>query len=623
MVLENFLIDADILWDRVGKKLKENSEARAGRKMRVKVINSGIVEDLTGYTLNLGWHSSIDETKFGLDAFEPVDITEGIFEIEYTSGMLSNYGRLVGTLQLVPTTGQPIESNNFNIMVKKSAIDPEAIQSETSFTALAEALVTVNSWNDRIDVVEQDFIDRANNLDATYPTRLVSLEEQLAQNDNEIRTKTYTSTTRPARVPTVTIMFDDGLEEDYTVLKSIADTLGIPVSIAYITGEDNGANKSALTNAQALELQASGWEIMSHTVSSSNLPAHDDAELERQFTKSKQYLIDNGFAVDSIVYPVGLSDARVRAMTRKHYRAGYGTEQGINVVPLRTQNLYRVSVQDYDLANLKSRVDNIGNGWIVFYAHSGIGTFPPETQQKLIDLVNYIKGKGIAIKTGTKALNYFENTFEIENEGTGESFKVGADGKLYSPEMNALNHVYLAPTGITNDTPITAFKPRSVTTVSFTGGSGSGIPIGNGAGTLITYRVNDDDVLNLQVFKPYIGGKSYERRWLAGNVWGAWDAYVNQIYVDSHDQFIFESMNIFTAASPLTAFAAEKVTFFTVNNANAVGFPNDTGGTCKVVRTQDTPWSYQEYRIINTWDKYIRYPLTESTWSAWKKLAAV
>lgn len=180
MVLENFLIDADILWDRVGKKLKENSEARAGRKMRVKVINSGIVEDLTGYTLNLGWHSSIDETKFGLDAFEPVDITEGIFEIEYTSGMLSNYGRLVGTLQLVPTTGQPIESNNFNIMVKKSAIDPEAIQSETSFTALAEALVTVNSWNDRIDVVEQDFIDRANNLDATYPTRLVSLEEQLA-----------------------------------------------------------------------------------------------------------------------------------------------------------------------------------------------------------------------------------------------------------------------------------------------------------------------------------------------------------------------------------------------------------------------------------------------------------
>lgn len=181
MTLENFLIDIDVLWDRVGKGLYEKPDARAGRKMRVQVINDGIVEDLTGYTLNLGWVSTKDATKFGLDVFEVVDITEGIFEIPYTSGMLSNLGYLTGTLQLVPPVGNTIESNNFVITVVKSGIDAEAIQSETSFTALATALVEVNGWNDRIDVVEADFIARANNLDTIYPTRLVSLEQQLAQ----------------------------------------------------------------------------------------------------------------------------------------------------------------------------------------------------------------------------------------------------------------------------------------------------------------------------------------------------------------------------------------------------------------------------------------------------------
>lgn len=163
MVLENFLIDVDILWDRVGKGLYTNPEARAGRKMRVQVINDGIVEDLTGYALNLGWTSVKDATKFGLDAFEVVDITEGLFEIPYTSGMLSNYGYLTGTLQIVPPAGNLIESNNFDITVRKSGIDASAIQSSTSFTALAEALIKVN------------------NLESTYAPDLNAVKQQLEQ----------------------------------------------------------------------------------------------------------------------------------------------------------------------------------------------------------------------------------------------------------------------------------------------------------------------------------------------------------------------------------------------------------------------------------------------------------
>ncbi len=191
MVLENFLIDADILWDRAGKELYEKPEARAGRKMRVRVTNRGVVEDLIGYTLNLGWKSTVDETKFGLDAFTAVDITKGVFELAYTAGMLTNTGTLKAALQIVPTVGEPIESNNFVITVVKSAIDAEAIQSETSFTALAMALVDVNAWNATIsgkvidweadmEATKQTYITTMNDVEATYPQELISLGSQLA-----------------------------------------------------------------------------------------------------------------------------------------------------------------------------------------------------------------------------------------------------------------------------------------------------------------------------------------------------------------------------------------------------------------------------------------------------------
>ena len=199
MVLENFLIDADILWDRAGKELYEKPEARTGRIMRVQVTNRGVVEDLTGYTLNLGWKSMVDETKFGLDAFEAVGITKGIFELEYTSGMLTNIGTLKATLQLVPVAGNTVESDNFVITVTKSAIDAEAIQSETSFTALAMALVDVNAWNATIsgkvidweadmEATKQTYITTMNDVEATYPQELISLGSQLADVAEQLST---------------------------------------------------------------------------------------------------------------------------------------------------------------------------------------------------------------------------------------------------------------------------------------------------------------------------------------------------------------------------------------------------------------------------------------------------
>lgn len=250
MVLEQFIIDADIIWDQVGKTFFENPEAKPGRIMRVQVVNAGIIEDLTGYTLNLGWTSVRDPSKFGLDAFDDVDIIKGIFEIEYTSGMLTNVGPLNASLQLVPPReGRPIESNNFKLTVKNSAINPEAIQGETSFKALENALVEVNGWNTRIDVVEQEFKDRADALDGAYPVRLTAAEQSVAAVEAQVdllnRGLGETMPTMAALLST----YPTGDTRDHIVAGNIAevDTLtvtAIPTAAGNITITLNGVAKT-------------------------------------------------------------------------------------------------------------------------------------------------------------------------------------------------------------------------------------------------------------------------------------------------------------------------------------------------------------------------------------------
>lgn len=149
-----------------------------GRKLVVQITNGGLIETQVGITVNFGWrHESVNNT--GLDPFDVVDASQGIFEINYPKEML-NPGRVTAVIQIID--GEIItETKNFVVQVEKSPIDETSIVSSNSFTVLQEALIKVNGWNARIDVVEQEFKDRADALDGAYPVRLNLVEEQLVQ----------------------------------------------------------------------------------------------------------------------------------------------------------------------------------------------------------------------------------------------------------------------------------------------------------------------------------------------------------------------------------------------------------------------------------------------------------
>ena len=153
-----------LIWDKAKTTFYEPVQANSGdsngRKLVVKILNNGVEEDLTGSTLSLSWQTRKGDFD-GLDVFTPIDITKGEFEIYYTTGMLSNFGKLSASLVLTDAGGV-IESLPFVITVHKSNVDSEAVQSDNSFTALTQALVDVN------------------NLEATYAPRLTNVESHLA-----------------------------------------------------------------------------------------------------------------------------------------------------------------------------------------------------------------------------------------------------------------------------------------------------------------------------------------------------------------------------------------------------------------------------------------------------------
>ena len=202
MVLENFIVDAPIVWDRVGKKIFENPHVKQGRKMRVQITNAGMVEDLSGYTLALGWKHTVSGVD-GLDVFEDSsEANVGIFEMAYTENLMTNLGNLKASLVLTSVEDMVVvESNDFYVKVDDSPFGADAEQGVGSYTRLAEILLNeesriaaevarvsaeetrVTDFNALVDseIIAQNVATKLQAKEAEYLPRLVSTEQQLAE----------------------------------------------------------------------------------------------------------------------------------------------------------------------------------------------------------------------------------------------------------------------------------------------------------------------------------------------------------------------------------------------------------------------------------------------------------
>ena len=130
-----------------------------GRGLLVTLTENGLMKDTTGIALNLKWeHTSVGNQ--GLDNFEAVDLSKGLYKITYPTEML-NRGKVRAFIQIIDS-GKLAGTRNIEITVDRGVGDDTAIASSDSFTALAQALIDVN------------------NLESTYAPELLSVKQQLA-----------------------------------------------------------------------------------------------------------------------------------------------------------------------------------------------------------------------------------------------------------------------------------------------------------------------------------------------------------------------------------------------------------------------------------------------------------
>ena len=470
-----------------------------------------------------------------------------------------------------------------------------------------------------------------------------------------LNNKMYSRAVHPVR-NIVSFYLDDAPLTDYTKIKPIAEAKGVPFTVGVIADAipaDPNTPTTQMSLNQLLELQNNlGWDMHSHCLTNVDLSTMTRDQQEIQLRDSKRKLIDMGLKAESILYPQGYYNADTMELARKYYRAGfssnlYGWVE--NKCPIRTFDIGRIILEGdtYPINDIKSWIDKMNNQWYVFYCHSESMTEADFT--KLEQLIDYVKTKSsIEIMTCSKALDVFENRLDIgdigewrNNQGLqttqkNQYFKIGADGTLESNP--ALVSIFGGRySGITNATPITNFKQDKITTTSFNATEKSGIPFpveyedgkgmlvttpADGVGTLVTYRLHEDDALSFQEFYDLNHTLSARRTWKTGtNTWGDWVKFSSDDILEANILPRDKSSTTIKSTTPITHFPQDRVHYATFLQGSGAGMPSDNSiGTLITHRLgEGDNLSYQTWKGYNSHQIYTRHWIggAVNNWSDW------
>lgn len=201
-----------------------------GRGLKVTLTENGVVKNTTGIDLNLKWeHTSIADLQ-GLEPFEAVDLTKGIYKLKYPTNMLQK-GTVKAFIQIIDNGGLA-GSRNIKITVDSTVGDDTAIESSNEFAALVTALVKTNHMENLLNeaianVTVDSEVITARNSTAKGKTFTV-LDERI----EEIEDDTYFPATNALVSP------DFEAATGWTADKA---TLAVANNVASVTGNGTDA----------------------------------------------------------------------------------------------------------------------------------------------------------------------------------------------------------------------------------------------------------------------------------------------------------------------------------------------------------------------------------------------
>lgn len=396
---------------------------------------------------------------------------------------------------------------------------------------------------------------------------------------------------------------DDGRKGVYTKLYPVFSDYGIPFTSALITSRLD--DSTAITPAERDEMHESGLvEFLSHTHwHDPNHRPNDmtEEELIYDFSTSQQIIKNLGYNHRGLVLPFGDRSEKVLRIAKNYYDYVIGTGSGgpsgsgrVNYIgELDNQYLWRISLE-YGFDYVKEKVDELvdrGYGWIIFVGHVDAGDWYTESYMRQV--IDYVNSKGIEWVKTQDGINKIGNVMQF-----GQS-KIGADGNIYSNELGRV--VIDDSTSIVSSTPITYFKPNTVTLSKIRTNQTGGFPAGSTTGFLTTYRLSENELVwSYQTYITTRNKRFFIRYWnVEEGKWSGWLHYSPSQYV---------STNSVTINTPPTApEIANKRTYSFITATNAPDFPENKSGLLITNAFLTNNYAFQEYHTYRDSQIYKRW----------------
>ena len=209
----------------------------------------------------------------------------------------------------------------------------------------------------------------------------------------------------------VTIMIDDGEDNIYTAAKPVLDKYGLKASVAMVSGEVD--NDGFLSKQQLQTLNASGWEIVSHSETHEDLTQMSLNNAREDLQESQQDLQGIVPNIRNFAYPYGAYNANLIAAGASRYRSMRAYELGDN-----PQGLFPYDVKVRSVVNttssgevsswLQQAKDNKRWEVLVFHGIRNSGDDQYYTTPKNFEaIVKTIVASGVQIVTYDQGINMF------------------------------------------------------------------------------------------------------------------------------------------------------------------------------------------------------------------------
>jgi peptidoglycan/xylan/chitin deacetylase (PgdA/CDA1 family) len=214
----------------------------------------------------------------------------------------------------------------------------------------------------------------------------------------------------------VTFIFDDVHSTFYDNAFPVFKEKGFSGSVAIDILRWQLNRGDLMTKNEVKELQESGWEIMSHSVTHKKFEDSSRLRVSLEIALSKTYLELMGFEVKQYVAPMSTYPEKQFDLLKRFYDAGYteyvdSKKEPVNSLVIENEadiyKFHRANMQGKTIEELKDYIDYVeeNDSWLVLYEHQIGGEGEYTKTETLKELLDYIETKNVNVLTGSEALS--------------------------------------------------------------------------------------------------------------------------------------------------------------------------------------------------------------------------